>query len=87
MNNTRKALYRVVFKFRRQRRFPNERWKARYRWTHDTILVTCRDRFQIESLILNHLNQIRKDDYEIDLKILGLSRVTSSYKKEGNNRA
>lgn len=83
MYRLKKTIYRVAYKYRRQRRSANERWKARYRWVHETILVTCQDRYQVESMILMHLNQSKKDEYTIEMKIMELSKVSSIYTAEG----
>ncbi len=82
MNNTHKTMYRVVYKYRIQKRFPTDRWRPRYRWMYETILVTCQQQYQVEELLLKHLNQLKKDQNTMEMKILEISKVSSINRME-----
>ncbi len=77
-------IYWVMYKYRRMKQFKTERWKPKYKWQVDTLLVNCRDSFDIGNLIFQHVLEHDKGNSEWEVRIVS---VEDPYKKGRANQS
>lgn len=66
-------VYMVIYRYRLEKKFPEERWKKRYKWHNDSHLVVCRHQAEIRSWLQNHLEDNSNGKYEV--KIVEIEKV------------
>jgi hypothetical protein len=75
-------IYKVIYSYRLEKKFPEERWKKLYKWHCNSHFVICKHhQVEIHWLLQNYLETTHKEgNYEI--KIIDVEKVDNNDEEE-----
>lgn len=75
-------IYRVIYSYRLEKKFPEERWKKRYKWHCNSHFVICKHQAEIHWRLQNYLETTHKGGNH-EIKIIDVVKVGNNDEEDG----